>query len=49
MKQTTDKVLEAITKLQEGEVKKDKSDKSDREVNLLSIAEKIARNRKRGQ
>jgi len=43
---TTEKTLEAISKLQDGEKKKGKSEG---EVNLLSIVEKIARNRKRGQ
>lgn len=42
----TEKTLEAITKLKSGENKKGKSEG---EVNLLSIVEKIARNRKRGQ
>lgn len=43
---TTEKALEAISKIQESEKKKGKSEG---EVNLLSIVEKIARNRKRGQ
>lgn len=43
---TTEKALEAISKITEAEKNKGKSDG---EVNLLSIVEKIARNRKRGQ
>lgn len=41
-----EKTLEAISKIQESEKKKGKEEG---EVNLLSIVEKIARNRKRGQ
>lgn len=43
---TTENVLEAIAKLKEGEANQDKKQG---EVNLLSIAEKLTRNRKRGQ
>lgn len=43
---TTEKVLEAISKSQDVEKKKGRSEG---EVNLLSIVEKISRNRKRGQ
>lgn len=46
MKKVSDTVLEAISKMKDGELLKGKQGG---EVNLLSITEKIARNRKKGQ
>jgi len=46
MKNQTENVLDAIAKLKDNELKKDKPAG---EVNLLSIAEKVTRNRKKGQ
>jgi hypothetical protein len=46
MKKVSDDVMEAITKMKEAESLKGKPEG---EVNLLSIAQKVSRNRKRGQ
>lgn len=46
----TDDVLKAISVLNNGDVaKKSKKDDKGGDVNLLSIVEKVSRNRKKGQ